>query len=248
MSLPPKNARLIIMIYLLPLFFILEIIFLLLLSKATLQALTNLIHKIVRSYPATINILAILFLPGTIIHELSHMLAAGMTGVHTGDIELMPEIRENGVKLGSAEIGHSDPFRRSLIGLAPIILGLSIIITTLIFFGNALDFTSPNFALWKALLLLYVLFEISNTMFSSEKDMEGVLGFTVAIVAVLALILGVGFWLGWLSGESLLTLLKTIYTPSVSSFFIKANFALAVPIIINLSLIGLMNIRFRKRV
>src|SRR5512136_2718400 len=62
----------------------------------------------------------IVLLPGVILHELSHWLAAKLMGVRTAGISLMPQVKRGGtVRLGAVKVGKSDPLRESLIGLAP---------------------------------------------------------------------------------------------------------------------------------
>ena len=97
-------------------------------SKLLLKSLGTLFYFLTHSHKKTIGLLAFLFLPGTIIHELAHVIVAGMMLVESSDIEFMPEIREDGVKLGSAQIQKTDPLRRTIIGVAPVLVGLSLII------------------------------------------------------------------------------------------------------------------------
>lgn len=188
---------------------------------------------------ATISLLALLFLPGTIIHELAHVLSAGVLLVHYGDIEFMPEIREDGVKLGSAEIGRTDPIRRALIGIAPVLAGVLIILGSLFLLtfwwdqGNSIPF-------WAALVLIYILFVVGNTMFSSKKDMEG----TVEVLIVLACFF-VAMYL--LKFYQVFEFLAGLLTAGVVDFMKRANLFLLVPIIIDLLIFGLVKIVFPKR-
>lgn len=138
---------------------------------------------ITKSQKSAIWILSILFLPGVIIHELAHLFTAGILFVPTGEIEFLPQIREGSVKLGSVSIAKTDIIRRFLIGVAPIIVGLSLLLAVFIYFAPfALPFS------WKTIVFLYVLFEIGNTMFSSKKDLEGAL--ILVILLLLLIVLG----------------------------------------------------------
>ncbi len=170
-----------------------EIIYLFFFSKLLIQALSKIIYLLTRSHQAVIYTLAIIFLPGTLIHELSHAISAGVMFVHVGNIELMPQITDKGtVKLGSVEISKPDAIRRSLIGVAPVIVGLTIIITSLYFLTS--KYSLQDLPIWAWGLVIYILFVVSNTMFSSKKDMEGVLEVGVIFGAIFVACYLLGFY------------------------------------------------------
>src|SRR5258708_17320267 len=155
--------------------FLLEFAVLFFLSRELSRAISHLLLRITKKQTVTIYLLSILFMPGVIVHELSHMLMAGMLMVPVGHMEFIPQIHGNSVKLGSVAIAKTVPLRRFLIGVAPILIGLTVIFSIYFFlFANTLVIFS-----WQTLLFLWVLFEVGNTMFSSRKDMEGAIGFLV---------------------------------------------------------------------
>lgn len=160
-------------------------------SKLLTTSLAQLFYFLTKSHRATVSLLAAIYLPGTVIHELSHVITAGVLMVHTGEMEFTPQIREDGVKLGSAEIGKTDPIRRALIGVAPVILGSAAIIALLVYFHNLI--TTHQVSLWAYPVVFYLLFELSNTMFSSPKDLEGTLGVLVIIISFFIAIYLLGF-------------------------------------------------------
>ncbi len=126
----------------------------------------------------TIHLLAIVFFPGVLIHELGHFLMASILFVHTGEIEFLPKVQEDGIKLGSVAIGRTDPIRRLLIGVAPVVSGIGLLFL-------ASYYLVPLWPIsWKTLVFCYVLFEIGNTMFSSKKDLEGALGFLLLLIFI----------------------------------------------------------------
>lgn len=133
-----------------------------------------------------INLISFIFLPGIIIHELSHFFVASLLFIPTGEIEFMPKVEGQSIKLGSVAIGRSDPIRRFLIGVAPVILGIVVIYVVLSFAKSSAAPLSLNF------LLFYSLFVIGNTMFSSRKDMEGALVLLISIF----IILGASYYAG----------------------------------------------------
>jgi len=130
----------------------------------------------------------VLLLPGILIHELSHWLAANLMGVRTGKISLWPSRRPgNQMRLGSVRVARTDPFRASLIGVAPLISGsIAILIIGQLILGLGdlsevllvreweqvwesilAHLQTPDFWLW-----LYLIFAISNAMLPSETDRE----------------------------------------------------------------------------
>lgn len=112
---------------------------------------------------------SLLMLPGTIIHELSHWLTAEILQVPTGKFNFIPVIENSSIKMGSLQIAHTDPFRRTIIGLAPFFTGLCIVLACLYFIP--LD-RSINLS---RVFIIWVVFVITNTMFPSPKDLEQVL-------------------------------------------------------------------------
>ncbi len=152
-------------------------------SRQVSRLFGSIFLRISRSQKVTIWLLALFFLPGTIVHELAHALTAGVLMVHVGSVEFVPEIQEGGVKLGSAQIGQTDPIRRALIGLSPILVGLGLLLGLLMFLGGVIC-SGQVLPLWEYPLLAYLLFEIANTMFSSKKDLEG-FGVFLAIMVCL---------------------------------------------------------------
>ena len=130
----------------------------------------------------------VLLLPGILIHELSHWLAARLLGVQTGKITLWPSRRRgNQMRMGSVRVARTDPLRASLIGVAPLISGyIAILIIGQLILGLGdlgkvlLDgqwqqawqnlqghLRTPDFWIW-----LYLIFAISNAMLPSEADRE----------------------------------------------------------------------------
>jgi|SRR5579885_608796 len=168
--------------------FFLELLVLFFLSKQLTIHISRFFFRITRSRKATIYLMALLFFPGTVIHELSHFLMAHLIFVQTGEIDLWPRAEEDSVKLGSVAIARSDPFRRFFIGTAPFLFGTALLLA-LLFLAIQQHWLDTIGLL---LILLYALFEIGNTMFSSKKDMEG----AVELFAVLAIFTIALYFLG----------------------------------------------------
>ncbi len=158
----------------------------------------------------TVYAFAFLFLPGTFLHEFAHYLTAMILFVPAGDISLSPKLTHDSLKLGSVTIGKTDPFRRLLIGTAPVFIGLSVILASLYYSSHEGLLKNP----WIILLLGYIVFEVGNTMFSSEKDMEGALELLAAMIflGIICYILGLripwSFAQGYLSQSTITTIMQ----------------------------------------
>ncbi len=170
---------------------LLEIAVLYFLKRKTSQRIFNFLYRMTKRRKLATYLFAILFLPGTFIHEMSHFLTALFLLVPVGQIELMPQIEEStnekgrfAIRMGSVPIGRCDLIRRTLIGMAPIIFGLSIILGSIFYV-----YTKNLFNITVILIILiYVVFEVGNSMFSSKKDLEGSL-IVVAITIIIYFIL-----------------------------------------------------------
>jgi hypothetical protein len=145
------------------LFFLLLLLFLL--AKKIHQAIYTSCYLATRNQNLSLKILALFILPGTIIHEISHFVIASILRVPTGELSVIPTVEKGKqVRAGKLSLGKSDPFRLSLIGLAPIFIGLILIYLIGKFFLSA-------FSPFLLFAIYYLLFTISITMFSSKKDL-----------------------------------------------------------------------------
>lgn len=206
-----------------------EIVILFLLSRSISKALSKFMP---------ISLLSFILLPGVIIHELSHFFIAVILFVSVGDMEFAPKKNGNGVKLGSIEIAKTDPIRRSIIGFAPVFVGIMIIIGMVYLFSiNVLFFQNNNLYIFIAviLVLIYLLFAIANTMFSSPRDMEG----TAEILIALLIILGAAYILGF---RFSLPDLDKIFTREFIGVIQKSTIFLLAPIAIDISILGILKL------
>lgn len=206
-----------------------ELLVLFFISRKLTKKLSSFLHRITSHKKITVYLIAILFLPGTLIHELSHIFMAELLFVPTGRVSIKPEIIGSEIKMGTAEIGRTDPIRRFLIGAAPFLFGNIIIFSTvfLTITNNLID----NIPL--LILLSYIIFQISNTMFSSKKDMEG----SIYLFVVFAIILIILFALGIRIDANQIPML-----PEVINIIQKTCLYLLIPIIFDLIILLVLKI------
>lgn len=167
---------------------------------------------------------SLLFLPGTVLHELSHWIVAEILQVRTGQITILPDFEPSGEsqRLGSVATARSDPFRGFLIGVAPFITGIAI----LAILGRLLEVGWGVYPLWQVALLIYGIMVISNSMMISKEDRR-----TWPFIVVLMILI-----------STILIRMNTILPPSFyllsSSIFSKLNIVLGVTAGFNLVMIG----------
>lgn len=168
---------------------------------------------------------SILVLPGTIIHELSHWLVAEILQVRTGEIVILPELAGHGQeeRLGSVQTEKSDPFRGFLIGLAPFVTGLGILIVL----GQLLTTGwIQSFVWWQLGLIIYGIMVVGNSMLISRSDRRTwpfILIFTCLVLAALS--------------RSQISL-SAAFMRSVSSALTSLDLVLGVTAAFNLVMIG----------
>lgn len=128
---------------------------------------------------ASLHLYALLMLPGTLIHELSHFIVAKLLGVRTGRISLRPHPSPDGHwwQLGNIRVAETDIVRGSLIGLAPLLVG-SALLVGIVHWGLGVSTLTagpqsgtPGLGnLQRTWPWLYLLLVIGNSMFPSPSD------------------------------------------------------------------------------
>ena len=176
------------------------------LNRYIFQSLVRLIQN---NKVATL-IFALIFLPGVVLHEFSHWLAAKLLFVKTHRISLLPEWVEGGVlRFGFVELSKTDRIRSALIGLAPIFTGVLVILFIAfnhlhleIFLegiqarnlerlgeGIRAFLSTQDVFLW-----CYFLLTVSNTMLPSPSDRKAWLpaGIAFLILYVVVILIALG--------------------------------------------------------
>ena len=203
------------------LFFIFDGLLWFILTLLPLALLQRLLHRelqavfliLSRSPEFTITLFSIIFLPGVLLHELSHYLVAVLLGVKAARFSIFPQTTPNGrLQLGYVETSRTDILRDSLIGAAPLFAGglvvalLSVTRLDLLPLWDLLR--SGQFdLLWSKIAALpqvadfplwfYLVFTISSTMLPSRSDRHAwlPLGLGVVVLLALAALAGAGPWM-----------------------------------------------------
>jgi len=152
---------------------------------------------------------SLLMLPGVIVHEGSHWLAATLLGVRTGRFSLIPERTPDGtLRLGYVETEKVDVLREALIGAAPLVVGAAAILFVgysrlgvgpvgeALRRGDVLGMALGLQAMTRATdfwLWLYVVFTVSNSMLPSASDRRAWLPLAVALALLGGILVYAGF-------------------------------------------------------
>lgn len=174
-------------------FLLISVLALLFAQRILGKQISRLVRRFGGGHNAVIWFWSVLFLPGTLVHEVSHFLMAAATGARTGSIEILPEFIEDdlkpgesrSVKLGSVQVGSMNPIQGFLVGLAPFITG-SLILTWL---STVLlpQFQAKEYLIFG--LAAYLFFTVANSFFPSREDLKHTLPFVVLMI-----LLALGAW------------------------------------------------------
>jgi len=190
---------------------------------------------------------ALPLLPGIVLHELSHALAAILLGVRVGRMSIRPQLSGRRVQLGFVPVEKTDVVRASLIGLAPLLTasGVILLIGYLVFdaggMGAALaagDWANLAAGLHGALkapdawLWAYVIFAMSNTMLPSRADRQAWTPVLLFLLLIGVLIWVTGLWPAIVQGlaEPLATALRWLGTMCALTIAIDGPFMLAIAV------------------
>jgi hypothetical protein len=155
---------------------------------------------------------AILFLPGTFVHEFSHFLMAKLLFVRVGKFSLIAKRTEREILLGSVSIEKVGFARKFLIRIAPVIFGATFIVL-IIHIAILHSFLQS----WQFFVFIgYAVFVVSNSLFS-VSDLKGI-PFYILLSAVAILLmsaLGVRINLGINQIEILRTMCLYLLVPII---------------------------------
>lgn len=211
-----------------------QLILLFFISRITINELFRLFHKLFQGSSLTYGLIALIFFPGTVIHELAHFFAAIIMLLRVREIHLLPEWDNNSIKLGHVLYEKQDVIRGILVGIAPLPAGL--LVLWAMYAWNV--FPGTNWGL--NILLGYIIFSISTTMFSSKQDLID-LAYIIPLLLVLAIPV-------YIFHESLFSLVTFVsgelegYAQGIADFFKAVNWYVFFSLLIHLGLIGLLKI------
>lgn len=226
------------------------LLFLFLLSHFLKQRLFIFFYLTTKNQKLTVSLLSLLLFPGVVIHELSHLIMAVVLFVRVKSMTLVPKVIEGRIQGGSVTIQKVDVFRRTLVGIAPLFGGITVVylISTYLLppifrstISKSFSFIfnnetmkqlnndsfflalTPNSQLLITIFSLYLLFSISASMYSSCKDLE-------ALLYVIPIILfgGVLLYIFGFQVSSLVPIINTF-----SELFLMLSTVLVVPLILH---------------
>ena len=96
-------------------------------------------------------------------------------------VNLLPTWEKNNIKLGSVSYYKKDVFRSILVGIAPIFVGVGIL------WWLSLTGLFPAHTWWLNILLGYLIWVVSSTMFSSRQDLIDIL-YVIPLIIFIAIV------------------------------------------------------------
>jgi hypothetical protein len=150
---------------------------------------------------------ALFALPGTLLHEFGHLLAALFLSVEVEGFSVYPQEYSEGIVLGYVQFRKGiDSLRHAMVGLAPLLVGLLAISLVGVFafdlyvaqqqlaagdWESALQTVVDSFRFRRGWIGAYLIFNVSAGMFPSVLDMRAwpvvaffglsLLGFTIVV-------------------------------------------------------------------
>jgi len=187
--------------------FLLSLLLLAWVSRQLSLQIQLLFHLITRNGDLTIVLLFLLLLPGIVIHEGAHWIAAYVLGLKPSKFRVWPKKQRQHIGLGSVNVRGGQLWQESIVGMAPLIVGSILLALIGEYIFDARQFSlaigeqrwlASIYTLQQALLkpdgILwgYLLFAIGNAMMPSASDREPIrpLFFTVALILGLYLLFG----------------------------------------------------------
>lgn len=173
------------------LLFIIQLICIFVSTMFVMTKLFHFFHKHTNHTSVTFYLLSLIYLPGTILHELSHLFTSIILFVPVHGFDLIPRIDQNDnghyhARLGAVHHAQTDPIRGMLIGASPIFFGLAFfyIVFESQFF--------PHSHILVNIGMLYLFFTVSSSMFSSKQDLKESI-ILIPILGLLGIALVIGF-------------------------------------------------------
>lgn len=217
-------------------YFFLCLLLFILVQRWLHRELQSVLLLITRNPILSIGLFSVLFFPGVLLHEMSHLMVAWLLRVPIRRISLFPQLLPDGkLRMGYVETAASDVIREALIGAAPLFSGSALVafiginrlglipLVAHAFDSNWLKIIEGMSAVTRVedfWLWFYLAFAVSSTMLPSSSDRRAWLpiGMAAIFLAGLALFAGAGPWLFanlTLPLNDLLQSLSLIFTASL---------------------------------
>lgn len=191
-----------------------ELVLLFILTQLHSRSLYTILYLIFRNKRVVTTILTFIYLPGTAVHEFAHLIVAEILRVPTGELSFTPQFETTAdgkeeIKAGSLQIKQTDPIRRFLIGIAPVIFGLLALVGIILLFQRFWPQAEITTKIIMIAAFGYLLYTVSNNMFSSRVDMEGS-QYLIPIILILTVTLYILGIRVNLTGQLLIVITKII--------------------------------------
>lgn len=199
---------------------------------------THFFHLLSRQFKnkkIIIYIIAFLYFPGTVFHEMSHLFTAMILMLNVTDINLFPQFTKYKnyieIKMGFVRYEKKDFIRGFIVGIAPFFWSLSFFF--LIYKTNIF----PNSNFYINATITYLIFTISSSMFPSKADLKDQLPFFLLLIMIGLLI--------YIFNLNLLPFLNQ-FLIDINSIAYDLNKYLSVSLFINIILVIIFKISFKK--
>lgn len=206
-------------------FFVVEVVLIYILSRKNIASLFYLSRFLLRNESLSYFFIAAVFFPGTVIHEAAHAVMALVLFLRVRSIELFPHKLGGNLRLGSVFYEKKDPVRSLIVGVAPLFAGL-------LFFWFIAQFKLfPVNQIGLLLIMGYLIFAVSSTMFSSKQDLKDIL-IALPILIIFFGAIYVIFGFAWLQ----------YFLPVLENFLKNLNVYLLFSLIIHIILVVVFTI------
>ncbi len=209
-----------------PLFFLLAVL-LYFVSRKTIHSCFFFFSRFLKHPQAAFRMMALLYLPGTLVHEMSHMVMAMMLNLKVRDISLIPKVRGSTLKLGTVWYEKKDVVRGLMVGIAPFFAAMFVF-----WFIDTWRLLYMNMMI--GALVSYIVFAVSSTMFSSKQDLVDLV-YVIPIVLVLVA-------LGYIFRANVVPVIAYIDITGLENFFAIVNSYLIFSLILNSGIIVVLSI------
>jgi len=169
---------------------------------------------------------------GTLVHELSHILMAAILFVRVKGLNLKSEIVEDKhIRLGTAEVELVDPLRNALVGVAPLLFGL----TFIYFLASGVGL--QNFT-WMEFFKLLLISQISNSMFLSKSDTVYFKYVIFLLFAVVLIVIITNYFYNFFNIDTYIQLFKNfLISQSFTPFLKNLNIVFLFIVIFNFAIV-----------